>query len=71
MENPQSIQYFERREEEERLAALNASDKRAAETHRALAARYHARAKGRPLREASEEESGGLSSLPTDFRILP
>ena len=71
MEDLESIQYFERRAEEEQLAAVNATDERAAQTHRALAARYYARTAGGPVRDAQREEPISPGILPKDFRILP
>lgn len=46
MEAPESREYFERRAAEERHAADEAQDRRAAECHRELARRYEARAAG-------------------------
>jgi hypothetical protein len=70
MEALDQSDYFSRRAEEERVAADKAGDERAARTHRALAARYTAKAKGAPLREVAEAlEIGG--TLTSDFTILP
>ena len=63
--------YFERRAEEERLAAANAADERAAQTHRALAARYDAKVNGGPVREVQLGDAPNESGMPKDFRILP
>jgi hypothetical protein len=65
------MHYFERRAEEERLAAMNATDERAAQTHRALAARYYAKAKGGPVHEADGDEAQDTGTLSREFRILP
>jgi hypothetical protein len=71
MQDAQQKAYFHRRAEEERAAADNASDERAAQSHRSLAARYEAKAKGSPVREITGEEAEHGSVLPKDFRILP
>jgi len=71
MQDAQQKAYFHRRAEEERAAADNASDERAAQSHRSLAARYDAKAKGSPVREIAGEEDENGSVLPKDFRILP
>jgi hypothetical protein len=68
----QANHYFELRAQEERLAAANAADKRAAQAHRALADRYSAKARGGPVHEvAVQEDAGECGILPRDFRILP
>jgi hypothetical protein len=58
-------EYFNRRAEEERDAAKTATDERAAQSHRELADRYDARAKGEPVSEAEhsgdEQEYGTFS----------
>jgi hypothetical protein len=63
--------YFLRRAEEERAAAANASDERAAQSHRSLAARYDAKAKGSPVRELKLNEAESGAVLSKEFRILP
>ena len=60
--------YFRRRAEEERAAAQQAADERAADTHRALAARYDAKASGSPVRDCTTDVPGGTMS--SDFTIL-
>ena len=71
MQEPEQTDYFERRAEEERTAADNAADERAARSHRSLAARYDAKAKGSPVRELKLGEADEGNSLPREFRILP
>jgi hypothetical protein len=63
--------YFRRRAEEERAAAAKAGDERAAQSHRALAARYDAKANGSPVRDASDDPRGDGGTLSSDFTILP
>ena len=63
--------YFLRRAEEERAAAAIASDERAAQSHRSLAARYDAKAKGSPVRELKLNEAESGAVLSKEFRILP
>jgi hypothetical protein len=66
-----SHDYFQRRAEEERAAAAQAVDERAAHSHRELAEHY-ARLAGdesdNPVDAESEQPSG---TLPREFRILP
>jgi len=71
MQQPSPTDYFQRRAEEERAAAANAADERAAQSHRSLAARYDAKAKGSPVRELKIEGTDDGSILPKEFRILP
>jgi hypothetical protein len=71
MQAPEQTDYFERRAEEERTAADNAADERAAQSHRSLAARYDAKAKGSPVRELKLDEADNGNSLPKEFHILP
>jgi len=71
MQKPAPKDYFQRRAEEERVAADNAGDERAAQSHRSLAARYDARAKGSPVRELKVDENDEAGILPKEFRILP
>jgi hypothetical protein len=69
MEDIDPSDYFRRRAEEERAAAESAADDRAAETHRALAARYDARASGSPVRDVGKDPPGS-GTLSSDFTIL-
>jgi len=71
MQDAEQTDYFHRRAEEERAAAEQASDERAAQSHRSLAARYDAKANGSPVREIAEDASEEGSVLPKDFHILP
>jgi hypothetical protein len=69
--HPDTRQYFERRAEQEAVAAEQASDARAAQSHRELASHYLSLAQGdgaRPFREANPAKAGTLS---TNFRIVP
>lgn len=70
MQDAEQADYFHRRAEEERVAAENAADERAAQSHRSLAARYDAKANGGPVHEV-EEGPDEERVLPPDFRILP
>jgi hypothetical protein len=63
--------YFRRRAEEERDAAAKARDERAAQSHRALAARYDAEASGSPVRDVAEDRGDNGGTLSDDFTILP
>ena len=60
-----------RRAEEERAAAAKASDERAAQSHRSLAARYDAKAKGSPVRGLNLEGTDNATGLSKVFRMLP
>ena len=71
MQDAEQADYFHRRAEEERAAADKASDERAAQSHRALAARYDAKASGSPVHEVQENGAEEGQVLPKDFRILP
>lgn len=71
MQDAEQTDYFSRRAEEERAAADNASDERAAQSHRSLAARYDAKAKGSPVRELKNHDDQERGTLPKDFSILP
>jgi hypothetical protein len=71
MQPSDQSEYFCRRAEEERIAADKASDERAARTHRALAARYTAKARGGPVREVDHDGVDNGSILANDFTILP
>ena len=68
MEKPYSHDYFERRAEEERVAADTATDERAAQSHRELADRYRALAGGARPATAEPQPAGALSR---NFRIVP
>ena len=70
MEDIDPSDYFRRRAEEERAAADSAADERAAQTHRALAARYDAKASGSPVRDAGKEPPRDAGTLSNDFTIL-
>jgi len=63
--------YFRRRAEEELTAAESAADERAAQTHRALAARYEAKANGNLLRDIPKDAPLDGGTLSGDFTILP
>jgi hypothetical protein len=62
--------YFERRSEEERLAAEQAADERAAQSHRELSDHYRKIAEGSEAPPTSEDE-GLDGTLPRDFSIVP
>jgi hypothetical protein len=70
MENIDPLDYFRRRAEEERAAADSAADDRAAETHRALAARYDAKANGCAVRDCAKDPPRDCGTLSSDFTIL-
>ena len=63
--------YFQMRAEEEREAAANAADERAARSHRELAATYEKLATGNGELTAMEEVPPLPGALPKEFRILP
>jgi hypothetical protein len=64
--------YFQRRAEEEREAAEQAADERAAQSHRELAEHYEKLARKQGREAADIEEVPQLwGSLPREFRILP
>jgi hypothetical protein len=72
MTDSPSHDYFQRRAEEEREAAEQAADERAAHSHRELADHYARLAgdEGQPPADAREEpQPPGI--LPREFRILP
>lgn len=71
MQERQSREYFERRAQEEREAAENAVDERAAQSHRELAEHYRKIAKGCEGGSAEDVEASSPGILPRDFRILP
>ena len=70
MQQPGSKDYFQRRAEQERTAAEQAGDERAAQSHRELAERYDEMAKQEPgeIRGDDQPQSG---IMPKDFRIVP
>ena len=72
MTDSPSHDYFQRRAEEERDAAEQAVDERAAHSHRELAEHY-ARLAGdeRPAPADPEEAPLSAGALPREFRILP
>ena len=64
--------YFQRRAEEEREAAEQAADERAAVSHRELAGHYEKLAREEGRGAAGVEEVPQASGvLPREFRILP
>jgi hypothetical protein len=70
MQDPDQSEYFDRRAEEERTAAEQAADARAAQSHRELAQRYERRAKGQ-ADGAEDGETADSGILSKDFRIIP
>ena len=67
MQDAEQTSYFSRRAEEERAAADNAADERAAQSHRSLAA-LRCQGQGQPgARAEDDDEDGG--TLPRDFSI--
>ena len=71
MHEDQSKDYFERRSAEERTAAEQASDERAAQSHRELAEHYRNVANGSEQLPAEDEGDSEAESLPKEFRIVP
>lgn len=71
MRTGQSSDYFQRRAEEERVAAESAVDERAAQSHRELSHRYHNLANGSEHLSRSDADATGDGILANDFRILP
>ena len=69
MTDSPSHDYFQRRAEEEREAADQAADERAATSHRALADHYARLADEGTFTESERDEPSGI--LPKEFRILP
>jgi hypothetical protein len=63
--------YFERRAAEERLAADQALDERAAESHRQLAAYYRTLAADTRAPFGDDPAERLTAILPKDFRIVP
>jgi hypothetical protein len=64
-------QYFERRAAEERAAAAQAHDERAAQPHRELARRYDDMVNGEVDGAEGEDMPDLIAGLPPEFRILP
>ncbi len=71
MQEPQSKAYFEKRAAEERLAAQQAGDDRAAQLHTELAHRYDDIARGDAAEPTAQDEPPMQGILPGDFTILP
>jgi len=71
MRELQSRDYFERRSEEERTAAEQASDARAAQSHRELAEHYRQVANGSERLPADDDGSPEVGTLAKEFRIVP
>jgi hypothetical protein len=70
MTEGQSRAYFERRAEQEQVAAQQAATEPAAQRHREMAERYRlALAGGLPPGEFAEVTGDGI--LPRDFRLIP
>jgi hypothetical protein len=67
----ESRDYFEKRASEEREAADNADDRRAADSHRELARRYKKLADNGETRPRVEDENGDAAVLARGFKILP
>lgn len=63
--------YFQRRAEEEREAAEQATDERAAHSHRELAEHYQRLSGDERQRVSEPEEPQSRGILPKEFRILP
>lgn len=71
MTDHRSRDYFEQRAEQERRAADNAADERAAHSHRELAERYIRVADGTAEVPRDEGPPAAAAILPRDFRIVP
>ena len=71
MQDTGCTEYFRRRADQERTAADQATDERAALTHREMAGRYDELARG--IVPVSEAEPPPLRPgiLPRDFQIVP
>jgi hypothetical protein len=65
------LNYFHRRAAEERTAAANAADERAAQSHRDLAEHFEELARHPWKREVPGEALKSASTLPAEFRIIP
>ena len=66
----QSKSYYAQRAEEERLAAVNASDERAAQSHRELAVCYLELSDGTGLLP-TDDAAAQIRIVSKDFRIVP
>jgi hypothetical protein len=66
-----SHDYFQRRAEEEREAAEQAVDARAAHSHRELADHYERLAGDEGVAPVNAEEERPSGTLPREFTILP
>ena len=66
----QSRSYYAQRAEEERLAAANAPDERAAQSHRELALRY-LKLSDETERLPADEAAAEIRIVSKDFRIVP
>jgi hypothetical protein len=71
MQEGQSKDYFQRRADEERAAADQAADERAAKSHRELSEHYRNVASGSEQVPRDEDEAADPGILPRDFRIVP
>jgi len=71
MEQGPSNDYFERRAEEERIAAEKTTDERAAQSHRQLSEYYRAMASGSTGAATDAPELSDDGILSKDFQILP
>lgn len=70
MSKRQSRDYFQRRAEEERVAAENAIDERAAQSHRELADRYGSIANGSEHPPEDDADQSVMGIFLQDFRIV-
>jgi hypothetical protein len=71
MQKLQSKDYFARRSDQERAAAEQARDARAAQSHRELAERYRNLANGSEQLPVDEDGGGEHGILTKEFRIVP
>jgi hypothetical protein len=71
--DPSDLELFARRAQEERAAAAEAADSRAAQSHTELAEHFEQMARGEvePARDEPATAPGASPVLPSDFRILP
>ena len=67
----QSSDYYARRAEEERLAAANAREERAAQSHRELADHYSKLANGSAQLPGEGSVPLNAGTVSKDFRIVP
>ena len=63
--------YFRRRAAEERAAAADAADERAARSHRDLAEQFEEQASDVLETRVPDEPVQAGSTMPSDFRIIP